>query len=221
MGSVILPYLCYEFREMKYKNLIFDLGNVIIDLDVPKGNRQMKETTGIGFLDATDEDLETFYDFEKGLIPEAIFINYFIRRSLKPVQALDVIRAWNAMLVQIPLERLLMMRDLMDHFNVYVLSNTNETHVRWMGDYLLNTHDVDSLNSFAHKIFFSHELKLRKPDFEIYEAVLNQTNSRPEETIFFDDHLRNIEAAKSVGMEAVQVDPKDEIIHIVDQVLFS
>lgn len=206
---------------MKYKNLIFDLGNVIIDLDVPEGNRQMKETTGIGFLDATEEDLETFYDFEKGLISEAIFINYFIRRSTRPVQALDVIRAWNAMLVHIPLERLHMMKDLMDHFNIYVLSNTNETHVRWMGDYLSRTHDVSSLQPFAHKIFFSHELKLRKPDAEIYEVVLDQTKARPEETIFFDDHLRNVDAAKSVGIDAVHVDPQDEIIHVVEQVLTS
>ena len=204
---------------MKYKNLIFDLGNVIIDLDVPEGNRQMKETTGIGFLEATEEDLETFYDFEKGLIPEAIFINYFIRRSLKPVQALDVIKAWNAMLVRIPLHRLHMMKDLMDHHNVYILSNTNETHVRWMGDYLSRTHGVANLEPFAHQIFFSHELKLRKPDFEIYKAVLDQTNSRPEETVFFDDHIHNVEAAKSVGIEGVYVDPQDEITNVVDWVL--
>ena len=118
------------------KNLIFDLGNVIIDLDFAASENLLKEMVDISFLNPGQEDLAVFLDFECGQIPEAVFLNHFLKKSGGKAQAIDFIKAWTAMLANIPLERLLMLQSLRDKFQVLLLSNTNETHIRWVDQYI-------------------------------------------------------------------------------------
>lgn len=201
------------------KNLIFDLGNVIVDLDLIASERLLQQLTGISWLNARAQDLEIFLDFECGRIPEALFLNYLIGQSKNGVQAIDLIKAWNAMLIDIPLQRLLMLKRLMKDYQVFLLSNTNETHIRWVDQYLKVNYKINNLTEVVHAAFYSHELLCRKPEKEIYQQVLDRANIKAEESVFFDDNHENIAAAQEMGIISVKVDPADEITTIVPSIL--
>jgi len=201
------------------KNLIFDLGNVIIDLDFHATESRLHLLTGISFINASSEDQVVFDDFECGRIPEEIFLNYLIRKSNGKAQAIDLIQTWNAMLGNLPKERLMMMKSLMKDYRVYILSNTNETHIRWVDNYLASNYGIKNLSEVCHHAFYSQDLKCRKPEVEIYEKVMGIANIEAHESIFFDDNQENIRAAKRAGLHGVLVDPLDEILRIVPATL--
>ena len=199
------------------KNIIFDLGNVIVDLDIPKSDQLLFDLTGSRYHEASAEDLKVFHDFETGHLSEDLFLNYFIGKSDGRAQAIDVINAWNAMLVNIPWKRLEMMRKLMNNYQVFILSNTNETHIRWTNQYIQTRYREAGFKSFVHHALYSHILGERKPDETIFKKVLETYRLVPQKTIFFDDNFDNIQAAKQLGIQAIQVDPEDEILDMVDR----
>ncbi|MBK8502145.1 MAG: HAD family phosphatase [Saprospiraceae bacterium] len=201
------------------KNLIFDLGNVIIDLDFAASENLLKEIVNISFLNPGKEDLEVFLDFECGQIPEAMFLNHFLKKSRGKAQAIDFIKAWTAMLAYIPHERLLMLQSLRDQFKVLILSNTNETHIRWVDQYLDENYQIAGLSSVVDFAFYSHDLKSRKPQREIYQKMLDLAQIDPVESIFFDDYYDNIIAAEEMGIHGFHVSPQDEIIDLVPKAL--
>ncbi|MCB0687182.1 MAG: HAD family phosphatase [Saprospiraceae bacterium] len=201
------------------RNLIFDLGNVIIDLDFNASETLLQELTEISFVNPAKEDLEVFMDFECGRIPEAIFLNHLIKKSDGKAQAYDLIEAWTAMLANIPLQRLEMLQALKKDYQVYILSNTNETHIRWVDQYLRDHYNINQLSDIVHQAFYSHDLKARKPDDEIYLKMLQIAGISPQESLFFDDHPANIEAAKLLGIHGHVISPKEEIIDVLPKVL--
>ncbi len=203
---------------MEVENVIFDLGNVIIDLDIPRAERAFQDL-GLSFSNAKAADLQNFLDFECGKISEELFINHLIKRAGNNVQAVDIMNAWNAMLVGIPLARLDLMRRVRDGYQTYILSNTNETHLRWVGRYLDRKYAFSSLDQFVHRAFYSNEMGYRKPNPEIYQQLLADEQLSPQATLFFDDHPDNIAAANQLGINAILVDPKEEIIDLVDYYL--
>lgn len=201
------------------KNLIFDLGNVIIDLDFSASESKLQELVQVSFVNPSPEDLTIFLDFECGRISEVIFLNYLIRRSGGKAQAVELIHAWSAMLAQIPLQRLLMLKKLKKHYQVYILSNTNETHIRWVDQHLQYHYQIPGLSDLVHHAFYSHDLKSRKPDLEIYLKMLEIAAIKPEESLFFDDMEANIRAAKSLGIHTHLISPEEEIIDVLPEVL--
>ncbi len=206
-------------KKKTIKNLIFDLGNVIIDLDFQATESQLHRLTGISFINASSDDQAIFDDYECGRIPEEIFLNYLIGKSNGKAQAVDLIQTWNAMLGHLPKERLMMLKSLMKDYQVYILSNTNETHIRWLDNHLETNFGIKSLSEVCHHAFYSQDLKCRKPEAEIYEKVFSIANIEAQESIFFDDNQVNIRAAKQVGLHGVLVDPQDEILRIVPATL--
>ncbi len=202
------------------QNLIFDLGNVIVDLDIQASEDLFFKHTGISFMTARGSDLKTFDDYECGLIPEAVFLNHFLKKSHK-LQAGDMISAWNAMLVDIPLQRVLMLKKLSTKYRVYILSNTNETHIRWVDRYLQERYEMKSFDEVVHKAFYSHQLHARKPDVEIYQKVIARTGVVPNETLFFDDNEMNVMAAHTLGVHAEIVSPGDEIVDLLPEILIK
>ena len=203
------------------KNLIFDLGNVIIDLDFAASEERLKKLVNVSFINPAEEDLNIFIDFECGRIPEAIFLNHLIKKAEGNVQAIDLIQAWTAMLAKIPLQRLMMLRSLRKNYRVFLLSNTNETHIRWVDRFIKENYNINQLADLVDQAFYSHDLKARKPDAEIYHMMLERAGIDPHQSLFFDDYAVNIEAAKRIGLHGHLVSPQDEIIDIVPQVLAS
>lgn len=153
---------------------------------------------------------EEFLQYEKGLINDEAF-----RKALRDIYQFrgsdDVIdRCWNSMLLDIPVGRISTLKALKARYRTFLLSNTNSIHVTCFSESLRKAHGLESLNELFEKVYYSHLLKMRKPDPAIYEHVLRENGLKAEETLFLDDSERNIEGARSVGIETILVTHPDQ-----------
>jgi putative hydrolase of the HAD superfamily len=188
----------------KIKNIIFDLGGVIINLDTPK--------TITEFNKLSDKPFEAIYTqlqqtpvfdlFDKGLVDEAHFFNALNVAMEADLPHEDLLKAWNAMLLDFPLHRLELLKQLKSRYRLFLLSNTNETHIREFEAHLLETRGYQNLEPFFEKVYYSCRMGMRKPDPEIFEFVLKENQLIPEETVFIDDTIHHIEGALKTGIRA-------------------
>ena len=194
------------------KNLLFDFGGVIIDIDY---NRVKKAFEDLGM-----EDVRAFYqhddhsrlveDFEKGLITEDQFRNAIIAEMPGNISYQDFDDAWNRILLTVPPQRVEMLEKLQKKYNLYLLSNTNIIHYRKYTEDFQKQYGK-SLNSLFTKAYYSHEILLRKPNTEIFNFVLNDAGIVASETLFVDDSELNIEAAEKVGLKTLYKSQHNEV----------
>ncbi len=194
----------------KIKNLLFDLGNVIIDIDIDGAFNRL---TSLLREDADRVPIEkAFIDYECGRISTEIFINTMLRQSERHYQAFDVIDAWNSMLIAIPQYRLTMLEMLRPNYNVYLLSNTNALHLEWVRRYVSKTHKVaDFEKTYFDQAFYSHEIGDRKPNASVFKYVIEEAFMTPEATLFMDDMEENIKAASKLGFHTFHVKPGEDV----------
>ena len=185
------------------KNLIFDFGGVLIDLDRARCLNQFKS---LG-LDHVDKLLDVchqqglFLQHEKGLVDDDAFRNYIRTESGKPLLSDSQIdEAWNSFLVGIPTFKLEALLQLRQHYMVYLLSNTNNIHWQWSVEHAF-PYKSFRVENYFEKIYLSYEMKMAKPDVEIFQAVLADADILPEETLFLDNSPANCEAARSLGIK--------------------
>jgi putative hydrolase of the HAD superfamily len=186
------------------KNIIFDLGGVIINLDTPKTIAEFNKLSQKPFETIYSQLQQTpiFDLFDKGKISEADFfaaIKDALDTTLTDIQLLN---AWNAMLLDFPVHRLQLLSQLKTRYRLFLLSNTNETHVTRFEADLFEQHGCQNLEPFFEKVYYSCRLGMRKPDTEIFEYVLQTNNLKPQETIFIDDSPQHIEGALKTGINA-------------------
>jgi putative hydrolase of the HAD superfamily len=198
--------------DSSVKNLIFDLGGVILDLSVDTTLQAVAKLSGIDKAEVIRHFVTApgFIQFEKGLIEEPEFRD-FVRETYK-VKASDneVDHAWNAMLLGLPIAKLHLLKRLMETHRTFLLSNTNTIHLRYINENILpSVAGVNSLDGYFHKSYYSHLMKKRKPDADIFLQVLEENNLRPEETLFLDDNKGNIEGAAALGIKTLLVTHPD------------
>lgn len=190
------------------KNIIFDLGGVIIDVDTVRSFQALQD---FSVNDGSDdkhlsENVQLFLDYEKGLISSQEFregIRLLTRNKDLQDQQIDI--AWNLMLLDIPTERIEVLKKLKDRFQLYVLSNTNDIHVPAFNRMVEKVCGEPGIDCFFDRVYFSHELNMRKPEPEIYRHVLEENDLQPEQTLFIDDRYENIQAAEALGMHTYHV----------------
>jgi glucose-1-phosphatase len=199
-----------EMKSKKIKSLVFDFGNVIIDIDIDGAHKRLKE-----FLkkDAKPEIIEkAMLAYECGRISTDIFINTILSQSERKIQAVDVIEAWNSMLIGIPEYRLSMLEALKGRYNVYLLSNTNALHIEWVHRYLSRVHKVDQFEKrFFDQAYYSHLIGDRKPNPSIFKYLTEDAFLTPALTLFMDDIQENLDVAKKLGFGTYLVKPGEEI----------
>ncbi len=199
---------------MSIRHIIFDLGNVLIDLDIAATERRLRALLGRHFRASfvRNEQEGLFEAYEKGLIPEADFFAELRRLAKAEVSVAQLKDAWNAMLLGFPLDRLLWVEELRTRYRTYVLSNTNETHLEWVYRHLRDDYGIsDYEERFFDKVWYSHRVHLRKPEPEIYGHVLEDGDLDPAETLFVDDNPVNVEAARAAGIHAVHNPPGTDV----------
>ena len=177
------------------RNLLFDLGNVIIDLDIPATETALRELLGGREMSSfsRNEQLGLFHEYELGNISEVIFFRQFRELTESSIPDSEIRRVWNAMLLDIPLPRLHMLQRLRADYQVYLLSNTNDTHLKWVYAFLKRRYGITDFDTrFFDKPYYSHLINLRKPDIAVYEFVLADACLRPAETLFIHDNSDNI-----------------------------
>ncbi|HYG15137.1 MAG TPA: HAD family phosphatase [Bacteroidia bacterium] len=190
------------------KNIIFDLGGVLINLDPTLTHRAFEKAGAVQVAEhfTFTHQHTLIKEFEVGRMDAPSFRQMFCGIFNTVIQETDFDAAWNAMLLDVPAERLELLRRLKSRYNIYLLSNTNFLHHAFIIEYLRATHGIDNFDAMFHKAYYSHTLGLRKPDAAIYRHVLDENKLNPSETLFFDDNAANIEGAKAVGIQSVLVD---------------
>lgn len=198
------------------KNIIFDLGGVIINLDM------MRTLTAFRELAGTDDVPQYTYEKQHSLFKEyevgAISTQQLhegVRQLIgKPVADADIDAAWNAMILDIPPERFELLKQLKTRYRIFLLSNTNEIHYDCFNAYIKTAYGMDGLEPYFEQVYYSHLIGMRKPNADIFEHVLNQNGLLAEETLFLDDTPGHLEGAAKLGLQTMLVTPDNGILHI-------
>lgn len=196
------------------RNIIFDFGNVLFDLDLAAFEREMKALLGENFVAAREKLLRerVFELYETGGLSTDEFVEKLCRASEPALAPEQVIAAWNAIFIGMPKHRFELLVRLRQRYKVFLLSNINDLHERWIVDYMLREHDLSEYETLHFDgVYFSHLIRLRKPSREAFEYVLADAELAPGETVFFDDLPENVEAARQVGILGVWHEPGTEI----------
>ena len=191
------------------KNIIFDLGGVLINLNYQL-TRKAFEDLGVGDFDAfyTQHAANPLFEnLEVGAIePEAFYEALWEATGLTLTNS-QIETAWNAMLLDFPEERLLWLSQIKNKYNIYLFSNTNAIHYNaFINIYRKVAPQLDLDLRFEHffkTAYYSHTLGQRKPEVAAFEAVIQDANLDPAQTLFIDDTLLNIEGAQKAGLQTV------------------
>jgi len=184
------------------KNIVFDLGKVLLNLDINASISAFKKL-GMESEVITPQQAYTdpvFYDLEVGHISPESFRKR-IRQILKNTDISDIHidDAWCAMLLDIPDYRVKLIKTLGKKFNLYLFSNTNAIHITRFHRKFREDHGIEFPSLFT-EIYYSHEIHERKPDLTAYLKVLELSGINPGQSLFIDDLEKNVEGASRAGM---------------------
>ncbi|RYU95805.1 HAD family hydrolase [Emticicia agri] len=194
---------------MKVKAVIFDFGNVIINIDIPRTFQAFASLTGKrqAVIEKLVLENQLFRRYETGQFTDIEF-REIVRQTVGfPLSDHEVDRAWNSLLLDIPQERIDFLIELRKKYPIYLLSNTNNIHIEASNSYLKKTFGYRHLDELFDQLFLSYEIGMWKPDAEIYHYVLETINLKPHEVLFLDDNPHNIQSASALGMQTILVEP--------------
>ena len=192
---------------MAIKNIIFDLGGVLLNLDF---NRTYDALRNLG-IDKPEEIIRLGHGsvilraHESGKITDEEFVQSLKKLSPVPVNDSDIINAWNMLLLDFPKDRIEWLRGLKKKYRLFLFSNTNGIHVAHFRKMYSDAYGNAVFDDHFEKAYYSHIAGLIKPDLEAFHLVVRENNLAPEETLFIDDTLANVEAARQAGLKALQV----------------
>ena len=187
---------------------IFDLGNVIVDIDFNRvlGAWSDFSRVPLATLKQNFAMGETFHQHERGEIDDEEFAERFCQEMDLPLSYEQFSHGWQAVFVAIRPEAIDIMHKLRKQgHRVVVLSNTNRLHTTfWPEEY-------PDVKGAADKIYLSQEMGMRKPEARIYQAVLQAEGFTAADAVFFDDNADNIEGANQLGITSILVTGKETI----------
>jgi len=190
------------------RNIIFDLGGVILNINP---QLTVNEFRGLGWNDFYVENKQSmakdlFYQLEKGASSPEAFREAVREQVQSDLADTAIDRAWSAMILDIPADRVRYLEELKKNYRIFLFSNTNEIHrIKFHEDFRKNF-GYSLYDLFEHN-FYSHMMGLRKPDPQIYTRALHEAGLIAEETLFIDDMIENTESAKGAGMKVLHIQP--------------
>ncbi len=198
------------------KNIIFDLGGVILDIDVLRTINGFK---GIGLGEISDTNIAhssfPFLEkYETGKISTEEFRDEIRRASGTEVADELIDTVWNNMLIGIEPGKIDLLISLRSQYRLLLLSNTNAMHEVIYNNMLKETTGIGNLSELFDDVYYSHTIHMRKPDREIFEYVLSAAGLVPEETLYIDDSKIHIESAAKLGIVCYHLSPDDSILNI-------
>jgi putative hydrolase of the HAD superfamily len=197
------------------KNIIFDLGGVILNINFKKTEEAFRQLGLDNFSDHISQFHITdfFREYEVGKIDDETFVAGIAKLMDEPATDSQIIAAWNALLLDFPPERVELLKRLRKKYRLFLLSNTNSIHLKEFNQRLHDQYGV-YLEDLFEKTYYSHTAKLRKPEAAIYEMVLNENNLIGEETLFVDDTAANFPEAEKLGIKIHHLKPGTSITGI-------
>lgn len=196
------------------KNIIFDLGGVILNIDIKKTELALKVLGANGHSNQLSPSLPSvFREFEAGKMDDVAFVRSV--RSFLSAGSTDqqIVDAWNALLLDYPSERIELLKNLKKKYRLFLLSNTNSIHHRQFQEQLYGQTGT-YLEDYFEKTYYSHVIGLCKPDLACFQYVIDENELNAAETIFVDDSEANIIGAKEAGLAVIHIKPGTSIIDV-------
>jgi len=188
------------------RNILFDLGGVILDIDV---SATLKKFLDLGFPASLlqypmNMNTDLFFRYETGKIGTEAFRHELRKTAGVTVSDGELDDAWQAMIVRIPPERARLINRLGERYNLYMLSNTSPLHAPVFEKMYLDVAGVSMHSSFKG-IYYSYRIGWHKPDREAWEYVISHAGINPGETLFLDDNIHNVKASQELGFQAIHI----------------
>lgn len=206
---------------MPIRNIIFDLGGVLLNLDF---NRTFEAFEKLGipdfqkyFQQAYSNPL--FAKLEQGTCSPSEFYDAFRKETGTNIGNTDIETAWNAMLLDFREPTLSYLEELRNNYRLFLLSNTNQIHLEAFRKIFFNQFGHHGFDDYFEKAWYSHELGLRKPDEACFLSVLDNCILKPEETLFVDDTLPNIEGAARTGIRTCLIAQGEQVENTIQNYL--
>lgn len=196
------------------KNIIFDLGGVILDIDYNRPTEAFKKLGAGDFktLYSQQSQASFFNKFEKGEITPAQFRKKMREHLPEKVTDEEIDAAWCSMLGELPSPRIVVLKMLAKmNYRLFLLSNTNSIHIRAFTKYLDDTYDKNLFKKLFEKVYYSSQIGMRKPTKKIFEHVLKENDLKASQTLFIDDSTQHIEGAKKLGIQTHLLQEPDTI----------
>lgn len=194
---------------MPVKNILFDLGGVILTLDIPKTEAAFAQLVGDRalhqklYMQLVEEKL--FEQFETNVVQETEFLERLQARHPQNPSQQQLYDAWSAMLIEFPKEHIEFLQKLKasGEYQIFLLSNINSIHLREVKKILLRDFALE-LDELFHKPYYSHLIAERKPNASAFDYVLADAGIEASETLFIDDVPENVNTAQSLGFQTIQ-----------------
>jgi len=192
----------YQLKEIDA--VIFDLGGVILNLDF---SRTIKAFIKI----IPNLDLESFLgkegqnkmysEFEVGKKTTSEFVQEFNHYYQVDLSLNEFAQCWNAMILDMPTHRIELLKRLRQQGkNVYLLSNINAIHEDAVTQRFQEAGERGHFRDLFNHKYYSHHIKMRKPNLEIFQYVINEQNLHPDRTLFIDDTKMHVDSARKLGL---------------------
>ncbi len=150
--------------------------------------------------------LELFDRFDRGELSPGVFCAELRRLTECPLTDREIVRAWNAMLLDMPAGRIGLLERVRRNYRLFLLSNTNAIHYPAYRQLMQKEHGIDDLSALFEKHYLSHMIGMRKPDMEVYELIMQENGLEPFATLFLDDTPGHVAGARRAGMHAIWLD---------------
>ena len=200
----------------KFKNIIFDYGNVIFAIDFARTQNALSQL-GIDNIEdffAHKGHHKIFDDFETGSISPTEFRDQIRTIANKPQltdQQID--DAWNSLLIGVSANNHDVLLETKEKYRTFLLSNNNKIHYDWIMNYLQQEFGLNNYDNHFEKAYFSQDTAMRKPNPAIFEMVLKENNLLAAETLFIDDSPQHIEGAKQAGLHTLLMNEHPDNLH--------
>jgi FMN phosphatase YigB (HAD superfamily) len=204
------------------KNILFDLGGVIIDINY---QHTIKAFENLGLSNASQlysqaAQTQIFDAFEVGDLSEEAFLTE-LQKYIPSASLTELKKAWNAMLIGFPLHRIEFLQNLRNSYPIYLFSNTNAIHEAAFNQILTQQHPALNFANLFKGYYLSHKINARKPHVNSFKKVLSLAGVKASETLFVDDSIQHVEGAKKAGLQAYLLPKNTEVEPFINSLLIA
>ncbi|MBX2930932.1 MAG: HAD family phosphatase [Chitinophagaceae bacterium] len=201
------------------KNIIFDFGGVLLNIDYALTEKAFIQLGVHNFSTLYNQHKasDLFEQLETGKITPNDFYTIFRNISNTQLSNEQIKKAWNAMLLNLPKERVQYLADIRNRYNIFLYSNTNQIHYDCFIQTANNAMPNNNFNSLFIQAYYSHICGFRKPYIESYTNILQEQQLNPSETLFIDDTLINIQGAANAGLQVLHLQYPNTILNLLEE----
>jgi glucose-1-phosphatase len=195
--------------KVKVRNVIFDFGGVLFEIDYHAPVREFKKIGFENFEEIYSQASQSklFDNAETGKISNEDFYNE-IHTYCPSATRQQVVEAWNSILLHLMPEKVEVVANTQAAgMRVFLLSNTNAIHVAEFERMIEETYGLRKFKSYFEKVYYSNEIGIKKPYPETFLEVCKWNDMDPMETLFIDDSLQHVEGAKKAGLQVAHLKP--------------